>query len=35
MRQNTFEKKLARKLLIEQIIEFELWGPGAPHIQFQ
>ena len=30
MRQNTFEKKLARKVLIEQIIEFELKGPGPP-----
>ena len=27
--QNTF-KKIARKMLIEQIIEFELRGPGAP-----
>ena len=28
MRQNTFEnKKLARKMLIEQNIEFELMGP--------
>ena len=23
-------KKLARKMLIEQIIEFELMGPGSP-----
>ena len=27
--QNTF-KKIARKMLIEQIIEFELRGPGSP-----
>ena len=27
--QNTF-KKLARKMLIEQIIEFQLRGPGSP-----
>ena len=27
--QNTF-KKIARKMLIEQIIEFELSGPGFP-----
>ena len=27
--QNTFKKKL-EKMLFEQIIEFELWGPGPP-----
>ena len=27
--QNTF-KKIARKMFIEQIIEFELRGPGSP-----
>ena len=27
--QNTF-KKIARKMLIEQIVEFELSGPGSP-----
>ena len=29
-RQNTFEKKLAGEMLTEQIIEFELRGPGPP-----
>ena len=27
---NTFEKNLAREVLIEQIIEFELRSPGPP-----
>ena len=34
MRQNTSEKKLARKMFIEQIIEFELIGPGPPQFKF-
>ena len=28
MRQNTFEKKLTGEMLIKQITEFELRGPG-------
>ena len=30
MRQYTFEKNQLREMLIEQIIEFELKGPGPP-----
>ena len=30
MRQNTFEKNKLEKMLIKQIIEFELRGTGAP-----